>query len=540
MAPSSPLRQQASDASPNISDRALSSPSDKKSATSGSGPPLPVRQHRTDAASPPYEIIIGLEVHVQLATQSKLFCRCSTKFGAAPNTQTCPVCTGMPGSLPVMNREAFELSLKTAIALNCRIPEFTKWDRKQYYYPDLPKGYQISQFDLPMSEEGWLEISDPNDAFETKRIGIIRAHLEEDAGKSMHDEVAGKADSRIDLNRTGTPLLEIVSHPDMRSPTEARAYLTDLKLLLTYIGVSDCNMQEGSLRVDANINLHIDTGGGKIATPIVEVKNVNSFRAVERAMAYEAHRQYEAWLETGVQLGEPGGNKSTAGWDEQAQVTRLQRQKEESSDYRYFPDPDLVPVTTTAERVQQIRQSLGELPAAIRTRLQSEYGIDVHDADVLVNQGRNLVDYYTSVADTVGDGKRASNWMQQDVLRTLNERGIGIEEFPVSAANLAELLKAIQAGDLDNSRGRDVFTAMLEQGQSPAEAMRALGIEKVDQSALVDLCRQLLEANPQIVADVQGGKAKAVGSLIGQAKRQNPNANPGKVREICLQLIEQM
>ncbi len=205
----------------------------------------------------PYDVVIGLEVHVQLLTQSKLFCRCSTRFGAPPNTQTCPVCTGMPGSLPVMNREAFQLSLKTAVALNCEIPEFTKWDRKQYYYPDLPKNYQISQFDLPLSREGWLEISDPKGAFEPKRVRIIRAHLEEDAGKSMHDEVAGKADSRIDLNRTGTPLLEIVSHPDMRSPQEARAYLNELKLLLTYLGVSDCNMQEGSLRVDANINLHI-------------------------------------------------------------------------------------------------------------------------------------------------------------------------------------------------------------------------------------------------------------------------------------------
>ncbi len=253
----------------------------------------------------PYETIIGLEVHVQLLTQSKLFCRCNTQFGAAPNTQTCPVCTGMPGSLPVMNREAFRLSLKTAVALNCEIAEFTKWDRKQYYYPDLPKNYQISQYDLPLSREGWLEISDPKGAFEPKRVRIIRVHLEEDAGKSMHDEVAGKADSRIDLNRTGTPLLEIVSHPDMRSPQEARAYLNELKLLLTYIGVSDCNMQEGSLRVDANINLHVATPAGKVATPIVEVKNMNSFRAVERALAYEAARQYDAWQETGLSLGAP-------------------------------------------------------------------------------------------------------------------------------------------------------------------------------------------------------------------------------------------
>ena len=244
-----------------------------------------------------YKIVIGLEVHVQLATRTKLFCRCSTKFGAPPNTQTCPVCIGMPGSLPVMNRQAFQWALKTAIALNCEIPPLTKWDRKQYYYPDLPKGYQISQYDLPMSAHGHLDIADAKGRFAPKRVGILRAHLEEDAGKSMHDEVAGKADSRIDLNRTGTPLLEIVSQPDMRSPLEAHAYLTELKLLLTYLGVSDCNMQEGSLRVDANINLHVPTPAGEVATPIVEVKNMNSFRAVQRALTHEAKRQYQVWQE---------------------------------------------------------------------------------------------------------------------------------------------------------------------------------------------------------------------------------------------------
>ncbi len=315
----------------------------------------------------PYTVIIGLEVHVQLATRGKLFCGCSTQFGAPPNTQTCPVCIGMPGTLPVMNREAFRLALKTAVALNCEIPRFTKWDRKQYYYPDLPKGYQISQFDLPMSQGGYLPISDPKGRFEPKRIGIIRAHLEEDAGKSMHDEAEAKADSRIDLNRCGTPLLEIVSEPDLRSPDEAKAYLTELKLLLNYLGVSDCNMQEGSLRVDANINLHIDASEGKIATPIVEVKNMNSFRAVERALAYEAQRQYEAWRQTGHKLGDVP--KSTHGWDEQDQVTREQRSKEESSDYRYFPDPDLVPVITTDEQIDEARASLGELPAYLRTLL---------------------------------------------------------------------------------------------------------------------------------------------------------------------------
>jgi len=447
------------------------------------------------------------------------------------------VCTSTPGSLPVMNREAFQLSLRTAVALDCDIPEFTKWDRKQYYYPDLPKGYQISQFDLPMSNDGYLEISDPKGGFEPKRVGIIRAHLEEDAGKSMHDEAAGKADSRIDLNRTGTPLLEIVSEPDIRSPLEAKAYLTELKLLLTYLGVSDCNMQEGSLRVDANINLHFETPSGKIATPIAEVKNMNSFRAVERALEFEVRRQYEAWQENGLKLGDPGGHKTTRGWDDQTQVTRPQRQKEESSDYRYFPDPDLVPVIVTRDEVDRVRASLGELPAAIRKRLESTYDIDTYDSDVIVNQGQALVDYYVELAETCGDGKRASNWVQQDVLRSLNERDIGIDEFPVPASSLAELLKAVQGGELDGSRAKDVFDEMLTSGVSAADAMKAMGIEKVDQSQLVDLCRKLLDENPRIVADVKGGKQKAVGALIGQAKRHNPNANPNEVRQICLKLI---
>jgi aspartyl-tRNA(Asn)/glutamyl-tRNA(Gln) amidotransferase subunit B len=502
-----------------------------------------------------YTVIIGLEVHVQLLTQSKLFCGCSTRFGRPPNSQTCPICIGMPGTLPMMNRRALELSLKAAVALDCQIAPFTKWDRKHYYYPDLPKNYQISQYDLPFSHDGHLAISvgkgdSPHlpDAEmgtvplsdEPRRIGIIRVHLEEDAGKSMHDEVAGKADSRIDLNRTGTPLLEIVSQPDLRSPAEAKAYLTELKLLLNYLGVSDCNMQEGSLRVDANINLHVHAPEGKIPTPIVEVKNMNSFRSVERALAYEAVRQWDRWQETGVRLGAPGGHKTTRGWDENAQVTRQQRTKEESSDYRYFPEPDLVPVTVSDEKVDEVRNSLGELPARLRERLEETYGITPYDSDVLVNQGRPLVDYYVELADACGDGKQAANWVQQDVLRMLNERGIGIADYAVPAASLAELLRTVAAGKLTTSRGREVLSAMLDGGKSAQEAMAALGIAEVDESELELLCRELLAANPGVVADVQSGKTKAVGSLIGQAKKKNPNADPGRVREICIRLIESM
>ncbi len=487
-----------------------------------------------------YETIIGLEVHVQLQTNTKLFCRCSTSFGAEPNTQTCPVCIGMPGSLPVMNRQAYALGLKTAVALNCQIPEFTKWDRKQYFYPDLPKGYQISQFDLPMSEHGWLEISDPKGAFETKKIGITRAHLEDDAGKSMHDEAAGRSDSRIDLNRTGTPLLEIVSDPDLRSADEARAYLSELKLLLTYLGVSDCNMQEGSLRVDANINLHIAQGERTAATPIVEVKNMNSFRAVERALRFEANRQFESWQANPVELGSPGGHKTTRGWDDQMQITRIQREKEESSDYRYFPDPDLLPVTATEADVASVRGALGELPAALRVTLAKKYGIDAYDADVLVNQGRPLVAYFEELAAACDDGRRASNWVQQDVLRLLNEMDATIDQFPVTAAALGELLKFIAAGDIDNTRAKDVLQEMIDAQSSAAEAMAKLGIEKVDASDLESLCRELLAANPAVVADLKEGKMKAVGALIGQAKKQNPNVNPAQIKSICIELVKQL
>lgn len=487
---------------------------------------------------PDFTTIIGLEVHVQLATRSKLFCRCSTQYGAEPNTQTCPVCIGMPGALPVMNREALSLALKTAVALNCTIPPFTKWDRKQYYYPDLPKGYQISQFDLPMSEHGFVNISDPKDRFEPKQVRVLRAHLEEDAGKSTHDEIAGRADSVIDLNRTGTPLLEIVSEPDMRSAVEARAYLDELKLLLTYIGVSDCNMQEGSLRVDANVNLHIDTADGQVATPIVEIKNMNSFRAVERAIEYEAGRQYQVWQETGAKLGD--SPKQTRGWDDTAGVTRGQRSKEESSDYRYFPDPDLTPVKFSEAEVDAARQSLGKLPAELRSTLQEEHKLSAYDANVLVNQGRPLVDYYLTAVKVAGDAKAVCNWVSQDVLRVLKEEESDIQSFSIGAEALGDFIGKLKSGELPSARGRDVFDAMLADGVAPAEAMQVLGIEEVDDSQLESLCQSLLEANPRIVDDVKGGKQQAVGALIGQAKKQNPNADPSRVRQICLDLIAKM
>ena len=486
-----------------------------------------------------YTTVIGLEVHVQLATHSKLFCRCSTQFGAEPNTQTCPVCIGMPGSLPVMNRQAYELSLKTAVAINCEIPPFTKWDRKQYFYPDLPKGYQISQFDLPMSANGYLEISDEKEGrFEPKRVGITRAHLEDDAGKSIHDEVHGRADSQIDLNRTGTPLLEIVSEPDMRSSAEARAYLDELKLLLEYIGVSDCNMQEGSLRCDANVNLHLDNSDGHVATPIVEIKNMNSFRAVERAIEYEAERQYRVWQETGQKIGE--APKQTRGWDDSAGKTLPQRSKEESSDYRYFPDPDLVPVLSTPEQVETVRAALGELPASLRSRLSADHGLSPYDANVLVNQGRDVLDYFFVAAKASNDYKATCNWVTQHVLRILKDQETTIDQFSVSAVQLAELIAATSAGKLPKSRSKDAFELMLAEKISVAAAIDRLGIKQVDESDLIALCQELLAANPKIVADVQAGKQQAVGSLIGQAKKKNPNVDPGRFRALCLELVAKM
>ncbi len=487
--------------------------------------------------SEPYQIVIGLEVHVQLLTRSKLFCGCDTRFGAPPNTQTCPVCIGMPGSLPVMNRAAFELALKSAVALNCVIGRQTKWDRKNYYYPDLPKGYQISQYDLPIGRDGWLELTDADGQATARRIGIIRVHLEEDVGKSMHDQPSGVGASRIDLNRAGTPLLEIVSRPDIRSPAEAKTFLSELKLLLNYLGVSDCNMQEGSLRVDANINLHIDTPQSTVATPIVEVKNMNSFRAVERAMAYEAQRQYQQWQRTGKRLGEAA--KSTRGWDDSAGVTREQRTKEESSDYRYFPEPDLPPVIVSEAEIEAARASLGELPAAIRKRLQLQYGITPYDSEVIVSAGRAVVDYYEATVRTCGDGKTAANWVQQDVLRTLNQQQIEIQQFPVPPEALGRLILKVLGGELTTARARDVLAEMVTSGRSLEESLARLGVSSVDENELLELCRRLVTANPKIVAEARQGKLKGIAQLVGQAKQVNPNVNPKRVQEVCLQLIQQ-
>lgn len=492
-----------------------------------------------------YTIIIGLEVHVQLHTRSKIFCGCSTEFNPTqPNVQTCPVCLGMPGSLPVMNRRAFELSLKTALALNCEIARFTKWDRKQYYYPDLPKNYQISQYDLPFSHDGWLEIDIPAEPGQTRRVGIIRAHLEEDAGKNLHDESGGRTDSQVDLNRAGTPLLEIVSQPDMRSAAEAKRYLEELRLLLVSLGVSDCNMQEGSLRCDANVNLHIAQPGGekKIATGIVEIKNLNSFRNVELAIDYEVQRQYAEWQQTRERPQDI--RKETRGWDAARGVTVSQRGKEESADYRYFPDPDLVPVIVTDEMLTQVRGSLAELPAARRTRLAAAYQLSAYDVGVIVDQGDAFATYFEEAARGCGDGKQASNWVTQDVLREMNERHLAIGDFPIQAAVLAGLLKKITDKQITTKSAREVFVELMAE---PPESISVKRIDEIiatrglaivsDSGELQTVITAVVAKNPKAVADFKGGKQAAVGALIGQVMREIKGADPQSVRELLIQTL---
>ena len=483
----------------------------------------------------PYRTVIGLEVHVQLLTRTKLFCGCLTQFGLPPNSATCPVCAGMPGALPVMNRKAFDLAVRAAVALNCQIAPFTKWDRKNYYYPDLPKNYQVSQYDLPFSHDGWLTIDTPGGP---KRVGIVRAHLEEDAGKMLHDERGTGADSLVDLNRTGTPLLEIVSRPELSSPEEARTYLEEMRLLLRAIGVSDCEMQEGSLRCDANVNVHVPQPDGTVAaTPIVEIKNLNSFRAVERATRYEAGRQYEQFLQDGLRMGQ--ASKATAGWDEERGVTRVQRRKEEAADYRYFPEPDLVPVTVDETALTRARAEVGEVPASARARLQAEYALSAYDAGVLTGQGRPLVAYFEAVAKACGDAKAASNWVTNRVLATLKETKAGPEDFPVSAAALAGLIHEQKSVPLNKQTAEAVYGRMLVEGVTAKEAVAALGIQAVDSGALAELVRRAMAANPKAVADFKKGKAAAAQAIKGAVmKETRGTARPDVVHQILMEELQ--
>ena len=487
-----------------------------------------------------YTTVIGLEVHVQLLTRTKLFSGCVNRFNPdAPNTQVDPVTLGLPGTLPVMNREAFRLAVKTGLALNCAIARYTKWDRKQYYYPDLPKAYQISQYDLPLCGDGSVDLV--LSSGETRKIGIVRAHLEEDAGKNLHEG----GESRVDLNRAGTPLVEIVTQPDFRSPAEARQFLDELKLLLTYLGVSDCNMQEGSLRCDVNVNLHVHTDDGHVVpTPIVEVKNLNSFRGVEAACESEVKRQSAEFQATGKRLGDVP--KTTRGWNLETGTSYPLRSKEEAADYRYFPDPDLVPVTVTDEWLESVRATLGELPSQRRTRLAGAWGLNDYDAAVIVAQGGGFADYYETVAQTCGDGKQAANWVTQDVQRELNDRKLEVAAFPIPATTLGGLLKRIVDGTLTVKGAREVFAALLalpDERADDAAVARIVddkGLTLVEDTAAVDAAIDAVAADPRnakAVADVRGGKHQAAGPLIGQVMKQVKGADPKAVRERVLERL---
>ncbi|MBY0526655.1 MAG: Asp-tRNA(Asn)/Glu-tRNA(Gln) amidotransferase subunit GatB [Gemmataceae bacterium] len=485
----------------------------------------------------PYRIVIGLEVHVQLLTQTKLFCGCSTRFGQPPNSATCPVCLGLPGALPVMNRRAFDLAVKAALALNCRIASFTKWDRKNYYYPDLPKNYQISQYDLPFSSDGHLDIQTPEG---TKRIGIIRAHLEEDAGKLLHEEGGSGKDSLVDLNRTGTPLLEIVSQPELSAPEEAKAYLEELRLLLKALEISDCEMQEGSLRCDANVNIHVPHADGVAATPIVEVKNLNSFRAVERAIKFEANRQYGQFQSDGKKLGDRGVSKATAGWDDVRGVTVVQRRKEEASDYRYFPDPDLVPIEVDSAWIAEVRALLGELPAAQRTRLQSQYALSAYDTEVITRQGRPFVAYFEELARGCGDAAEAKNWLTNEILQTLNDRKSDVRAFPQPADAIAELIREAKATGLNKQRARDVYAHMVSEGGTAKEVIKKLGFTPVtDEGQLRDIVRRAMAANAKAVTDFKNGKVKAADAIKGAVMRETKGmARTEMVQQILLEELQ--
>jgi aspartyl-tRNA(Asn)/glutamyl-tRNA(Gln) amidotransferase subunit B len=487
-----------------------------------------------------YTIVIGLEVHVQLLTESKMFSGCGTEFGLPPNTQTDPVSLGLPGTLPVMNRKAFDLALKTALALHAEIAPFTKWDRKNYYYPDLPKNYQISQYDLPFSRGGWLEVPAEKDGTGGGRCRLTRVHLEEDTGKLMH---ASGGYSEVDLNRAGIPLLEIVTEPDLRSPRDAKACLEELRLTLRYLGVSDCEMQEGSLRCDANVNLHIHRDGRTIATPIVEIKNLNSFRAVEKALAHEADRQYQKWLQDGLTIQD--APKTTRGWSDVEEVTKPQREKETAADYRYFPEPDLVPVVVDNAWLDRVRASIGELPRQRRQRLEADYGLSPYDANVLVEQGQEVADYFDAVARATSEYKLASNWIQQDVLRVVKEKKLTLDQFPIRPEALADLIERVHRKEINTNQGREVLARMIDTGRPAQDLIAEGGYGMVsDRDTIAEAVEAALRANPKAVDDLKGGKKKpeaVKGFLRGQVMKQTGGkADPAIVGELLEARLAEM
>ena len=476
-----------------------------------------------------YKVIVGLEIHVQLCTKSKMFCGCAVEFGAEPNSRVCPVCLGMPGVLPVMNKQAYEYSVLTAMALDCRIPTFTKWDRKSYYYPDLPKNYQISQYDLPLGENGFIEI--PLESGRTKKIGIIRAHLEEDAGKNLH--TAGNF-SQVDLNRTGTPLLEIVTEPDMNSGTEVRVLAVELQRMVRFLGVSEADMQKGHMRFEPNINLAITKDGTEYRTSIVEIKNLNSFRALERSVNYEEHRQLDEFLDTGKVM--KIGSKTTRGWDDEREVTVLQREKEEAHDYRYFPEPDLAPVELTPQWLDDIRSQLCELPLARQMRYVEQFKLSDYDAGVLTAE-RSTADFFEQIVQAGGEPKRVCNVLTQTGLKIANEKGCGVSDLGVSPQGVARLAAMVEAGTVGAGSSATIFEAMVETRKEPEVLAEELNlIQKSDAGELEAVVEQVLADNPNAVEDVTaGGKKskKARGFLLGQVMQKTKGqANPKVASEI--------
>lgn len=474
-----------------------------------------------------FETVIGLEVHVELHTDTKIFCGCSTAFGAPPNTHTCPVCLGHPGVLPVLNRRAVEYAIKAAMAINCEIATHSKFDRKNYFYPDSPKAYQISQYDQPIGQNGWIDIEVDG---KTKRIGITRLHLEEDAGKLTH--VDGGYASLVDINRAGTPLLEIVSEPDIRSPEEARAYLEKLKAIIQYCDVSDVKMEEGSLRCDANISIR--PFGQQAFGTRAELKNMNSFRGVQRGLEYEEERQADVVRGGGEVVQE------TRRWDEAQGKTISMRGKEEAHDYRYFPDPDLVRLFIDDEWKARVRATIPELPDARKARYTEQLGLPAYDAEVITSS-KKLADLFEESLSYTADVKAVSNWIMGDLLGYLNTNGLEIEAVRLTGQGLGEMIGLIEKGTISGKIAKTVFKEMLVSGKQPAQIVEEQGLVQIsDEGAIQAIVEKVVAANPQSVADYRAGKEKAVGFLVGQVmKESRGKANPGMVNQLIVARLKQ-
>jgi aspartyl-tRNA(Asn)/glutamyl-tRNA(Gln) amidotransferase subunit B len=489
------------------------------------------------AASTAYEPVIGLEVHVQLLTASKIFCSCSTRFGAAPNTNVCPVCLGMPGALPVLNRKAVEFAMLAALALNCRINETSIFARKNYFYPDLPKGYQISQYDKPLAEFGYIEVQTLNTGgtgdHRVKKIGITRLHLEEDAGKSLHEGFPDSDEkTAIDLNRTGVPLIEIVSEPDIATPDEAYEYLTRLKEIIFYTGVSDCNMEEGSLRCDANVSVR-PRGQKELGTK-AEIKNVNSFRFIREALVYEIARQEEV-IEAGGKIVQ-----ETRLYNSHEGKTYSMRSKEQAHDYRYFPEPDLLPLVVDEKWKSEIAKTLPELPEARRARLVKEYGITEYDAQVLTIS-KALADQFEAAAKAAKNPKRVANLVQSELMGRLKAKGIEIESSPVSMKGVAASADLVESGAISGKMLKDLYDLCFERGKDFPEVYEEEGRprQSSDTSALEKIIDEILAANPKQLEQYRAGKKTVIGFFVGQVmKASKGQANPQMVNELLVKKLE--